>query len=175
MEHISIGELCKLLGISLSTAYRWLKSGKLVEDFRTLGFHRRFNLNSIKSKFLQSQDENKELVVAVYARVSSHDQKLDLERQKLKLIHYCEENNYKKLEIMTDLGSGLKRLINLILTKQIHILVLNHKDRLLRFGSELIFNMCKFNNIKIVILEDKGLQKSFEEDLTTDVIELMTN
>jgi excisionase family DNA binding protein len=43
MTFISIGKVCELLGISLSTAYRWLKSGKITEDFRTLGQHRRFN------------------------------------------------------------------------------------------------------------------------------------
>ena len=52
MENISIGKLCNLLGISLSTAYRWLKSGKITEEFRTFGNHRRFNLDTIKSKFI---------------------------------------------------------------------------------------------------------------------------
>ena len=166
MEHISIGQLCVLLGISLSTAYRWLKSGKIVEDFRTFGNHRRFNLHTIQSKFLETSKakENK-----------------DLERQKEKLIHYCHENNYNKVEVIEDLGSGLnykksglKKLINLILHKQINILVINHKDHLLRFGSELIFNLCKFNKIQVIVLEDQTIQKSFEQELTTDVIELMT-
>ena len=51
MEHIGIGKLCVLLGISLSTAYRWIKTGKLTEDFKTLGNHRRFNFDNIKFKY----------------------------------------------------------------------------------------------------------------------------
>lgn len=177
MENISIGKLCQYLGISLSTAYRWIKSGKITEDFRTFGNHRRFNFNTIKSQFIDMPNDNP--IVAVYARVSSHDQKSDLIRQQDKLLNYCKEHNFNNINLISDLGSGLNykksglnKLINLILNKQINILVINHKDRLLRFGSELIFNLCKFNNIKVFIIEDKIL--SFEEELTHNVIELMT-
>ena len=48
MVFVSIGKVCELLGISLSTAYRWIKSGKLKESFKTIGNHRRFNLSQIK-------------------------------------------------------------------------------------------------------------------------------
>ncbi len=51
MVFVSIGKVCELLGISLSTAYRWIKSGKLSEDFRTVGNHKRFNLSQIKPYF----------------------------------------------------------------------------------------------------------------------------
>ena len=156
MENISIGKLCILLGISLSTAYRWLKSGKITEEFRTFGNHRRFNLHQLQTQFFQ-QPTPKETITAIYARVSSHDQKPDLERQKDKLLNYCKDNNLHNIEVITDLGSGLNykksglnKLINLILNKQINILVINHKDRLLRFGSELIFNLFKFNNIGVM-------------------------
>ena len=63
-------------------------------------------------------------------------------------------------------------MLQLILTQQIKTLIINHKDRLLRFGSELIFKLCEVYHIKVIILEDKSL--SFEESLTHDVIELMT-
>ena len=79
-------------------------------------------------------------------------------------LNYGSGLNYKK--------SGLNQLLNLILTQQISTLIINHKDRLLRFGSELIFKLCEFYHIKVIILEDKSL--SFEESLTHDVIELMT-
>jgi excisionase family DNA binding protein len=58
MVFISIGKVCELLGISLSTAYRWIKSGKLKSEFRTLGNHKRFNLNEIKHNFIQSSNNN---------------------------------------------------------------------------------------------------------------------
>ncbi len=73
--------------------------------------------------------------------------------------------NYKK--------KGLKQLIELIFNRQVKTLIINHKDRLLRFGSELIFYLCDLFKVNIVIIEDKA-DKSFEETLSADVIELMT-
>lgn len=176
MVFVSIGKVCELLGISLSTAYRWIKSGKLTEEFRTLGNHRRFNLSSIHSQFIPSS--NNKLTV-LYSRVSSHDQKQDLITQQSKLLHFAQSNNYSNIKVISDLGSGLNfkksglnHLLQLILTQQIQNLIINHKDRLLCFGSELIFKLCEFYHIKVIILEDKYL--SFEETLTHDVIELMT-
>ena len=177
MVFVSIGKVCELLGISLSTAYRWIKSGKLKEEFRTLGNHRRFNLSSIHSQFIPTNNNNK--LTLLYSRVSSHDQKNDLITQQSKLLHYAQSNNFNNIKLISDLGSGLNfkksglnLLLQLILTQQIQTLIINHKDRLLRFGSELIFKLCEFYHIKVIILEDKSL--SFEETLTHDVIELMT-
>ena len=175
MTFVSIGKVCQLLGISLSTAYRWIKSGNLKSEFRTFGNHRRFNLSQIKSQFINSSNNDNKLTV-LYSRVSSNDQKNDLITQQSKLLHYAQLNNIK---LISDLGSGLNfkksglnTLLQLILTQQIKTLIINHKDRLLRFGSELIFKLCDFYHIKVIILEDKYL--SFEENLTHDVIELMT-
>ena len=177
MVFVSIGKVCELLGISLSTAYRWIKSGKLKSEFRTLGNHRRFNLSSIHSQFIPTNNNNK--LTLLYSRVSSHDQKQDLITQQSKLLHFAQINRFNNIKLISDLGSGLNfkksglnQLLQLILTQQIQTLIINHKDRLLRFGSELIFKLCEFYHIKVIILEDKSL--SFEESLTHDVIELMT-
>ena len=177
MVFISIGKVCQLLGISLSTAYRWIKSGKLKSEFRTIGKHRRFNLSSIHSQFIPTNNNNK--LTLLYSRVSSHDQKQDLITQQSKLLHFAQINRFNNIKLISDLGSGLNfkksglnQLLQLILTQQIQTLIINHKDRLLRFGSELIFKLCEFYHIKVIILEDKSL--SFEESLTHDVIELMT-
>ncbi len=167
-----------MLGISLSTAYRWIKIGKLKSEFRTLGNHRRFNLSSIKHTFISSANDDNKLTV-LYSRVSSHDQKNDLITQQAKLLNYAKLNNFNNIKLISDLGSGLNykksglnQLLNLILTQQIKTLIINHKDRLLRFGSELIFKLCDFYHIHIIIIENKDL--TFEETLTHDVIELMT-
>ena len=68
MEYISIGKLCKLLGISLSTAYRWLKSGKILPDFITFGGDTRFSISNIKKQILLQHNTS----VLYYARVSTH-------------------------------------------------------------------------------------------------------
>ena len=68
---------------------------------------------------------------------------------------------------------GFLCLLELIVNGQISRLVLTHKDRLLRFGAEIIFRLCELKGIEIVII-NKGEQPSFEEELTQDVMKIMT-
>ena len=96
-------------------------------------------------KLIGIKSTSRELTIA-YARVSSHDQKQDLVRQAQLLSTYCLSHGWEH-EVIQDLGSGmnyykkgLKRLLELILEGKIRRLVLTHKDRLLRFGAELIYS-----------------------------------
>jgi predicted site-specific integrase-resolvase len=114
-----------------------------------------------------------------YARVSSHDQKSDLERQKQVLELYCARQGWT-YEKISDLVSGmnyhkkgLKRLINDVLSEKAGRLVITHKDRLLRFGAELIFAICEAKQVEVVIL-NQGEDTTFEEDLAKDVLEIIT-
>lgn len=111
--------------------------------------------------------------------MSSHDQRLDLKRQEQRLSMYCESQGFE-YEVISDLGSGinyrkkgLNKLIHLICSNKVERLVLTHKDRLLRFGSSLLFKLCEFFNIEVVVLEEKS-NKTFEQELVADVIEIMT-
>jgi predicted site-specific integrase-resolvase len=73
--------------------------------------------------------------------------------------------NYRK--------KGLQILLEKILRKQMKRLVLTHKDRILRFGAELVFTLCELQGIEVVII-NKGEQPSFEEELAQDVLEIIT-
>ena len=68
---------------------------------------------------------------------------------------------------------GLQDLIERILRRQIRRLVITHKDRLLRFGAELVFTLCELQGIEVVIVH-KGEQPSFEDELAQDVLEIIT-
>ena len=171
---ISIGKAAKLLGVSVQTLRRWEQNGELLPDRRSKGGTRYYD----KEKLSGNKNEEKKLTIA-YARVSSHDQKQDLKRQAELLSNYCTSKGWQ-YEVIQDLGSGmnykkkgLKRLINLILEKKISRLVLTHKDRLLRFGSELIFTLCELKNIEVVLV-NRGCEISFEEELAQDVLEIIT-
>ncbi len=114
-----------------------------------------------------------------YARVSSHDQKDDLERQKQVLELYCARQGWT-FEVVADLGSGmndrkkgLKKLLAAIIDGSVGRLVITHKDRLLRFGAELVFAVCEAKNVEVVIL-NQGEDTSFEENLAKDVLEIIT-
>ncbi len=95
------------------------------------------------------------------------------------LAHYCTKQGWN-FQIIQDLGSGmnyqkkgLKALIQLIFEKKISRLVLTHKDRLLRFGAELIFALCEIQQIEVVMI-NRGTEPSFEEELAQDVLEIIT-
>jgi predicted site-specific integrase-resolvase len=111
--------------------------------------------------------------------VSSHDQRQDLERQKQVLELYCAQQGWT-FEIIADLGSGmnyrkkgLKHLLNDVIAGHVGRLVLTHKDRLLRFGTELVFSICEVKQVEVVIL-NQGEDTTFEEDLANDVLEIIT-
>ncbi len=69
--------------------------------------------------------------------------------------------------------TGLKRLLGDVIAGRVGRLVVTHKDRLLRFGAELIFAICEAKNVEVVIL-NRGEDTTFEEDLAKDVLEIIT-
>lgn len=157
----SIGEAARYYGVSVPTMRRWDKNGRLKAYSRTFGNHRRYNLAA-----------DDKLRVG-YARVSSHDQRNDLKNQAEFLTPYCDV-------VLEDLGSGLnckkprlRKLISMLLNKQVSELHLSHKDRLLRFGHELVFQLCKWSGTKVIIHKEEPVI-SFEQELCKDVITLMT-
>ena len=182
MLFISIGQAAEVIGVSVSTLRRWEKEERLFPHHRTKGGHRRYSLEYINNEILNIDKTNLSSPLRktyAYARVSSADQKLDLTRQIKRLSKYCDAQKLE-YEIISDLGSGLNykkrgltKLINLICNSKVSKLVLVHKDRLLRFGSPLLFKLCEFFNTEILILEEQQA-KSFEQELVADVIEIMT-
>ena len=172
----SIGEAAKYLGVSVSTLRRWEIEDKLVPE-RTQGQQRRYPISLLAPNLTKVSSQNR--LTLAYARVSSYDQKSDLERQKQLLEMYCASKGWS-FEIVSDLGSGmnynkkgLKRLINSILMGEIGRLVITHKDRLLRFGAELIFSICEMKNVEVIIV-NQGDEPTFEEELAKDVLEIIT-
>ena len=170
---IKIGEAAILLGITVQILRRWERTGQLLPDKKTIGGTRYYNID----RLLGVTKKEASLTYA-YARVSSQDQKQDLQRQKERLEIYCAAHGWS-YEVIADLGSGmnykkkgLKKLLDAILSKKIKRLVLTHKDRLLRFGAELIFTLCEIHHVEVVII-NQGEDSSFEEDLAKDVLEIM--
>lgn len=167
---ISIGELAEIKAVSVDTIRRWEREGR-IKSVRTDGGHRRYRL----ADFV----EQKPGKTIAYARVSSDDQKADLDRQDAVLSGYCQSQAWD-YEVIRDLGSGmnyrkkgLQKLLNTLLDGEVARLVVTHKDRLLRFGSELVFAICEYHGTEVVILNKKE-DATFEEDLASDVLEIIT-
>jgi excisionase family DNA binding protein len=172
---VSIGKAAALLGVSRDTLRRWESAGKIKAE-RTPRGHRRYDLGKLRGVQQIPVSDRKTIG---YARVSGHDQKKDLQRQVELLEAYCAARGWS-CEIIQDLGSGLnykKRglndLIKRICSNGIQRIVLTNKDRLLRFGAELIFSLCELFDIEVVLINSSE-QLSFEEDLAQDVLEIIT-
>ena len=170
---VKIGEAAKLLGVSVQALRNWEMEGKIMPSHRTPGGQRMYDL----AELLGVNDLSYPTIA--YARVSSSDQKEDLERQHAVLEAFCNKNGWHT-EIIRDLGSGMNynkkglgHLLELMVQGQMSRLVITHKDRLLRFGAEIVFRICELKGIEVVII-NKGEQPSFEEELTRDVMEIMT-
>lgn len=165
-------EATKLLGVTPKTLRLWEKDGK-IKSVRTSGGHRRYNVADLIG------NKKNDSVTIAYTRVSTSEQKEDLKRQEIILESYCAKNGYN-FEIISDLGSGLNykkkglvKLIKLICSNQVERLVISHKDRLLRFGSELIFSLCENFGVEVIII-NRSEESTFEEDLANDVLEIIT-
>ncbi len=173
---VRIGEAAEVLGVSISTLRRWEASGRLVAD--RVGTHRQYDLAKLRPEQFQAS-RNVERRTVAYARVSSHDQKADLERQKQVLELHCAKQGWT-CEVVADLGSGmntdkrgLKRLLDGIVAGEVGRVVVTHKDRLLRFGAELVFAICAAKEVEVVIV-NRGEDTTFEDDLAKDVLEIIT-
>ena len=170
---IRIGAAARLLGVTPQTLRQWETTGHLVPVRKGAGGTRYYSA----SQLLGHQTDD--LPTVCYARVSSYDQKADLERQAALLETYCAAHGWSFL-VIRDLGSGmnyrkkgLHQLLEMILERRMQRLVLTHKDRLLRFGAELVFTLCELRGIEVVVIH-QGEQPSFEEELAQDVLEIIT-
>lgn len=173
---VTIGKAAKELGVSQETLRRWERDGK-IEVERTPKGHRRYDLAKLFGLVAKKASSMRKTLG--YARVSSHDQKQDLVRQVAFLESFCTKHGWS-YEILQDLGSGLnynkknlRKLIKEICSGGIERIVITHKDRLLRFGAELIFSICEQFGTEVVIINAAG-ESSFEDDLVQDVLEIIT-
>jgi predicted site-specific integrase-resolvase len=174
---ISIGQAVEELSVSRETLRRWEVAGK-IEVERTPKGHRRYDL--FKLYGLVPRPPLASRPTFAYARVSSCDQKEDLIWQVALLESFCTANGWT-YEVVQDLGSGLnynkkglREIIRRICSGQVGRLVLTHKDRLLRFGSELVFALCEAYDTEVVIINQGEQPLSFEEELVQDVLEIIT-
>jgi putative resolvase len=173
---INISQAAKELGVHQETLRRWEAAGKIQVE-RTPRGHRRYDLAQLKGSI--PHDKPLARSTLCYARVSSHDQKNDLVRQIAVLESFCAAHGYI-YEILQDLGSGLnyqkkglKKLIKMICSGSVGRLVITHKDRLMRFGAELIFSICESFGTEVIII-NASEDSTFEDDLVQDVLEIIT-
>lgn len=173
--YISINKVAKQLNKSAQTLRNWEKTGELIPAYKTKSGYRYYTEEQI-NKLLGV--EEKERVTIGYCRVSSRKQQDDLERQTENMRNYLCAKGYK-FEIITDIGSGInynKMGLNILLDKvikgEVDKVVVLHKDRLLRFGFELVENLCKRYGTSIEVVDNTP--KTEEQELVEDLVQIIT-
>ena len=139
----------KKQGISYRTAWRWFKDGTLPVEVE----------QTPTGTILVKETPQKDLQVAVYARVSSSDQKEDLDRQVSRLVKFANSRGWLVAETVLEIGSALNghrpKLKKILLNSNIKTIVVEHNDRLMRFGTEYLESALKSQGRELVIM-DKG-------------------
>jgi len=180
---ISIKKASSVLGVHQETLRAWEREGK-ISCQKTKGNHRRY-LNSEIQVMTGKHNNETEITwgVCCYCRVSSNDQKKngDLDRQKLRILEYCAKKGYRVDYIFDECCSGMRaerpklnQLYRLINEKKISKVVVEHKDRMTRFGFPVFQAYFNSYGVDIEIVEET-LPKSFENELLEDILSLMTS
>ena len=175
MKYYTINKFAKIIGVTPQTLRNWDRSGRLHPHHTSTNGYRYYSEEQLCAVTGIQFAPRK---VIGYCRVSSRKQKDDLERQveNLRTYLYAQGNPF---EIITDIGSGinytkkgLQELIRRIETNQVEKVVVLYKDRLLRFGFELLETIATIHGCKIEIVDTT--RKSEQQELVEDLVQIIT-
>ena len=174
-KYYSIHEFSKMLGVSAQTLRNWDNKGKLHPHYTTASGYRYYSEEQLQ-KVLKIKPKNR--ITIGYCRVSSQKQKDDLQRQIDNVRTYLLAKG-KPFEIISDIGSGinykkkgLRELMKRISENQVEKVVILYKDRLLRFGFELIEYLSSLYHCEIEIIDNT--EKSEQQELVEDLVQIIT-
>ena len=169
---MKLPDYAKELGVSYKTVWRWWKAGKLPHPARQT----ETGLVIVDYHKEESSSKKQSIRAAVYGRVSSSENKDNLDRQVERLVQYSTAKGYQVVKVVKEIGSGLndsrKKLEQLLIDDGYDILVVEHKDRLARFGVNYIDVLLKKLGItlEIVNLADNG-----KDELMQDLVAVVTS
>lgn len=159
-----ISQYAKMEKVTYRTIWNRIKRGLLKAEVTSNGH------------ILVVIDENKEQRVAIYCRVSSSENKSNLERQKERLLSYCAAKGYKVEKVVCEIGSGLndnrRKLESLLLDKSITRIVVEHSDRFSRFGMNYIKKILELDGRTIEVINTCNNDR---DDLMQDFVSIITS
>lgn len=165
---MNLTEWARLQGVHPQTAYRWFREGTLPVPAV------RVNSRSV----LVSPDSTAAAPVAafgLYARVSSHDQKSDLDRQVSRLSGWAAEAGGQVVRVEAEIGSGMNgsrsKVRRLLADPKVSVVVVEHRDRLGRMNTELVETALAAHGRRLVVLDDGEV----DDDLVRDMVEVLTS
>ena len=162
---MKLSEWAKLQGVSYRTAWRWFKAGILPVPAEQLS----------NGTILLSDSRSDKKSVTIYARVSSSDQKADLDAQVSRLLTFASGQGFTIAKSVMEIGSGLNKhrpkLLNLLSDPEVQIILVEHRDRLMRFGSEYVEAALASQGRRLLVADPQELK----DDLVQDMIEILTS
>lgn len=185
MKFYNISEFAERIGKSASSLRNWDRNGTLKPSYISPGGHRMYSEEQacefLGVPYISAHDDTYKQTnrkVIGYCRVSTRKQKDDLSRQIELVKTYMTARGYQ-FEVISDIGSGinynnkgLNKLIKEVVNNNVEKIVILYKDRLVRFGFELIETVCKEFDVDIEIID--STQKTDEQELVEDMIQIVT-
>ena len=171
-------EVAEILNISVSAVKKWIKQGRI----KAVRVGKLWMIPESEVKRFLYGAQPKEVRAVIYARVSSDKRRKEsnLDRQVERLRSYCSAKGYKVVDVITDVASGLneersglQKLFNLVVGKQVDVVVVEFRDRLTRFGFEYLRRFFESHGVRIEVVEES--EKSYEEELVEDFVSIITS
>jgi predicted site-specific integrase-resolvase len=163
---VNLKEWAAREGVGYATARRWFADGLLPVPARKVG-----GLILVGDDAAAAPDG----VTAVYARVSSADQKADLDRQVARVTAWAASNGLPVGRVVTEVGSALnghrRKFLALLRDQQVTTIVVEHRDRFARFGAEYVGAALEAQGRRLVVMDPAGV----DDDLVRDVTEILTS
>lgn len=164
---MKLADWARKQGISYRTAHRWFKAGTLPVNSKQMP------TGTILVDVLDNPKKTNN--IAIYARVSSSGQKQDLERQLGRLVAYASLNKITIVKSVSEIGSGLngkrKKLLKLLGDTSIDGILVEHKDRLARFGVDYFEALLAASGRKLLVANESEMK----DDLVQDMVDLLTS
>lgn len=161
-----ISQYAKKHNVTIRTVWNWIADDKLIVEKTQTG----------RNLIIEDEDKSINDAVAIYARVSSSENKDNLTRQRERLEFYCAAKGYKVLRVVEEVGSGLndnrKKLESLLLDESIKKIVVEHSDRFSRFGINYIEKLLKMQGREIEVINE---QSNDRDDLMQDFVSIITS
>ncbi|WP_414586549.1 IS607 family transposase [Scytonema sp. PCC 10023] len=171
-----VGEFAKLIGVSPSTLRRWESENRVIPE-RTLGNQRIYTEKHL-ALVKNLKQANVPVNAIIYCRVSSSSQKEDLSRQVIAMEQFCLSQGVSITEVISEIGGGLNfkrpkflKIIKSAIAGEIRFLYVAHKDRLCRFGFELVEQIIQWSGGEIIVANAETL--SPQEELTKDLLSII--
>ena len=170
-QSMKLSSYAKKLGIHYNTAYRMFKRGQIA------GYQLPTGTVIIEEPVEQTGARSaKQQVVAVYARVSSSENKKNLDTQAERLISWCNAQGWGVSKVVKECGSGINdqrpKFLALLANREISKIVVEHKDRASRFGVAYIQTLLAMQERELVIVNTADTEES---DLMGDFVAIITS